>query len=326
MESNALGLPFKGTSQTQAVSRKLCASGASLCTTATTACDLVEAQNEFMAAQPLSFASISNFLWTPTVDNVYITGQPIASAARLSVPLVLGANHDEGTAFVYSAEDVAQKSANKNPPDSAAYAKLLEQQFGLANSQKIQSLERYHCGASSDCTSQLVNVTTDFSFTCANRRLAIQATRRAHPQPLYIYQFNQVSGFNLWAYTPTPVPQCSGLVCHTDELPYVFNSVWQFSNPVFFTQPEESLAQTIGGYWTSFANSRNPGSTWPLFKPKSTYLLLSESSSTANDPLDATVNCSNLWDGIGYETPQILARLTSAIKALKKRLLTDQEE
>jgi hypothetical protein len=43
-----------------------------------------------MAAQPLSFASISNFTWAPTVDNVYVTGQPIASASHLKVPLILG--------------------------------------------------------------------------------------------------------------------------------------------------------------------------------------------------------------------------------------------
>jgi carboxylesterase type B len=147
-------------------------------------------------------------------------------------------------------------------------------------------------------------VVTDFAFTCANRHLAIEATRRADPPPLYLYQFNQISSFNFWAYVSPPVPQCKRLVCHTDELPYVFNTAWQFNCLISFTPPEESLAQKIGGYWTSFAGSRNPGNTWPLFKPRSTYLLLSEGSSTANDPLDTNANCSTLWDGIGYETPQ----------------------
>lgn len=320
MESNALGLPFKGISQSESVSRKLCASKASLCTTATTACDLIAAQSKFMAAQDLSFASISNFLWTPTIDHVYITGQPMGSATRLSVPLILGTNHDEGVPFVYQAEAVASQSAGQNPPDSTAYGKLLEQIFGRANTQKIWSRERYRCDASPDCTNQLVNLTTDFSFTCANRHLAMQVTRRDPPRPLYVYQFDQASGFNLWAYIQPPVPQCSGLVCHTDELPYVFNSVWQFKdlNGVSFDQPEESLAQAMGGYWTSFAKTHNPGSTWPLFRPNKAYRVLNESSSTANDPLNETANCSALWDGIGYETPQILAGLTSAIKTPKQ--------
>src|SRR4029077_9681638 len=120
----------------------------------------------------------------------------MASAASLSVPLVLGTNQDEGIPFVYQAESLA--SEGKNPPDPAAYAKLLDQPFGVANSKKIRSRERYHCDdTATDCSQQLVNVMTDFAFTCANRHLAIQATRRAHPQPLYLYQFNQASGFNL---------------------------------------------------------------------------------------------------------------------------------
>jgi len=302
MESNAIGLPYKNTSQTRKLSRELCASRPSLCTAATSACDLVEAQGDFMKTQPLSIATISNFLWEPTIDNVYVTGQPIASAARLSVPLLLGTNHDEGIAFVYPAEEQApKKPGSRNPPTSAAYAAILDQQFGAANAKKIRSLERYHCGASSDCSSQLVNVMTDFAFTCANRRLAIQATRRADPQPLYVYQFDQVSNFNLWSFLPAPVSQCSGMVCHADELPYVFNTAGQLTSSTSFTPPEETLAQTIGGYWTSFANHHSPGSAWPLFKPGNTYRLLTTGASAAGDPLNASANCSSLWDGIGYE-------------------------
>jgi len=311
MESNALALPYKNTSQTQALSSAFCGSAPTLCTTATTACDLVKAQDNFLAAQPLSFASISNFLWTPTVDHVYITGQPMASAARLSVPLLLGTNHDEGVIFVYQAEGRAPK--DDNPPNPAAYARLLEQQFGAANSKRIRSLQRYDCGTSADCTSQLVNVVTDFSFTCANRHLAIEATRGAKPQPLYLYQFDQVSSFNFWDFAEPKVPECNRLVCHTDELPYVFNTTWQFGGKISFNPQEESLARTIGGYWTNFAHSRNPGSTWPLFKPNNTYLLLRERSSAANDPLNATANCSTLWDAIGYETPEMLTRLFDSL-------------
>ncbi len=321
MESNALGLAYKSTSQAQKLSSEFCASGSTptLCTTTATACDLVEAQKKFLSAQHLSFASITNSMWAPTVDNVTITGQPIASAASLGVPLVLGTNSDEGVSFVYLAERLAGQSFY-NPPTSAAYVEILDQQFGAANSRQIRSLERYHCRISSDCTNQLVTVLTDFAFTCANRHLAIEATRGASPQPVYLYQFQQVSSFNLWSQPPNEVQECSCKACHGDELPYVFNTADQFKGTrIFFTPQEEWLAQTIGGYWTSFANRRNPGQAWPLFRPKSAYLLLSASSSTANDPLDAVANCSTLWDGIGYETPQILAGLTNAVTAAKTR-------
>jgi len=309
MESNALGLPYKDTSHAEALSGAFCSSGSSLCTTATPACDIVEAQEAFMAAQPLSFLSIANLFWAPTIDGVYVTGQPMTGAASLRVPLIVGTNRDEGPAFVYSARETSPKAKDNNPPNSVAYAAILDQLFGAANSRRIQSVEKYRCTTTCDCTNQLINVMTDFGFTCANRRLAIAATRRTKPQPLYLYHFNQVSNFNVWAYTPDPVPQCNALVCHTDELPYVFNSVWQFSCYIAFTPPEERLAQTVGKYWTSFADARNPGSAWPPFKPRNTYLLVSESSSAASDPLNASANCSTLWDGIGYETPEMTTNL-----------------
>jgi para-nitrobenzyl esterase len=309
MESNALGFPYKDTPHAEALSRAFCAGGPSLCTAETPACDIVQAQETFMAAQPLSFLTIANLFWAPTVDGVYVTGQPMAAAASLGVPLMAGTNRDEGVPFVYSARTTAPPAPDNNPPTAAGYAAILEQLFGAADARRIQSLEKYRCTTSCNCTNPLIDVMTDFAFTCANRRLALAAAGGARPRPLYLYHFNEVSNFNLWAYTPTPVPQCNGMVCHTDELPYVFNSAWQFSCLIAFTAPEQRLARAMGGYWTSFAGSRNPGKAWPPFKPRNTYLLLGESSSTANDPLNASANCSALWDGIGYETPRMLSAI-----------------
>lgn len=314
MESNPLGLPYKSASQAQTLSTAFCANG--LCTTAATACDLVEAQNEFMLTQAGNYLSLPDMLmWAPTIDNTYISNQPIASAGSLSVPLILGTNRDEGAVFVYAAEARAPKSL-VNPPNSAAYVGLLNKLFGTTNSEEIRSLERYQCGLSLDCSSQIVNVITDSMFTCANRYLAVQATLAANPQPLYLYQFTQVSSFNFWSPpVPTSVPQCNGLVCHADELPYVFNTAGKIGHT--FTPAEEALSQTVGGYWTSFANSQAPGSNWPPFKPNKTYRLLNESSSTANDPLYTSANCS-LWDEIGYGNTEAVNSLITSLKSTKK--------
>ncbi|HEX6099948.1 MAG TPA: carboxylesterase family protein [Thermoanaerobaculia bacterium] len=317
MESNALGFPYKNTAQAQALSSAFCSGSPSLCTAATPACDIVEAQEAFMDAQPLSFLSIANLFWAPTVDGTYVTGQPMASAASLRMPLITGTNHDEGVPFVYSALDVAP--AGSSPPNSAVYASTLEQLFGAADARRIQSVERYRCTTTCDCTNQLINVMTDFGFTCANRRLATLATQAADPPPLYAYQFDQVSNFNLWAYTPQPVPQCNGLVCHTDELPYVFNSIWLSSCHVAFTSPEQNLARLMGGYWTSFAAGHSPGSAWPPFRPAKSYVLFRETPSTADDPLNAAANCSALWDSIGYETSDMAARLFHAFQTTRRK-------
>jgi carboxylesterase type B len=307
MESNALGFPYKNTAQARALSSAFCAGNPSPCTAATPVCDVVAAQEAYMSGQPVSFLSIANLFWTPTVDGTYVTSQPMASAANLAMPLIAGTNHDEGVPFVYSA--LAVGPPGSNPPGIDVYASMLEQVFGAANAQRIQSQARYNCTTTCDCTNQLINVMTDFGFTCANRRLAILASQAARPQPLSLYQFNQVSNFNVWAHTPEPVPQCNGLVCHTDELPYVFNSIWLSSCRIAFTPPEQSLAQLMGGYWTSFAAGHSPGGAWPPFGPANRYLLFSETPSAADDPLNATANCSALWDTIGYETPDMVTRV-----------------
>ena len=321
MESNPMGLPYKSAAQAQQIGNAFC-SNPSLCTTATSACDLVEAQGTFASTQGLNLFTLPDLLmWAPAVDNVYVTGQPIAAAGNLGVPLILGTNHDEGSLFVYLHEDQSPRVPSINPPGTAAYLVLLSDLFGQANSQKIRQFPRYQCPLSTDCSIQIANVINDYAFTCANRHFAIQAIQGATPQPLYAYQFTEVSSFNFWTSPPLPpsmsVPQCAGLVCHGDELPYVFNTAAKLGQT--FNPAEEALAQTIGGYWTSFANSRNPGATWSLFTPNKTYRLLNESSSTVSDPLDATANCTGLWDGIQYETSQALTSLLAALSSNKKK-------
>jgi carboxylesterase type B len=302
MESNPLGLSYQSISQAQTLSSGFCAGSPSLCTVATSPCDLVEAQKEFMAKQAGAFPTLPEMLiWSPAVDNLYITRQPMAAADSLGVPLILGTNRDEGTSFVYLPQN-PQANPRFDPPGSHEYAAILDRLFGSSNAKKIRRFERYRCLLSSDCSGQLANVINDSMFTCANRRLAIQATQAANPQPLYLYQFTQVSSFNFWSSPPLPtglnVPQCVGLVCHADELPYVFNTAKQIGQT--FNPTEGALAQRIGGYWTNFAKSHSPGSAWPLFTPNKTYLMLNQKSLTANDPLNDFANCTSLWDRIGY--------------------------
>lgn len=312
MESNLLGLPYKTTSQAEALRKAFCKSG-SLCTTSATACDLIAAQEEFMSKQLLTFLSLYDLLmWAPVVDSVYVTRQPIAAAGDLGVPLVLGTNHDEGTAFAHLTAARAAKLIS-NPTDPVHYGEFLDRLFSPASSRRIQTRERYRCEGAPDCTQQIANVLNDAVFTCPNRWFAIQATRSPSRQPLYAYQFTQVSSFNLWTLPPRPaamsVPQCQGLVCHADELPYVFNAAGGLHQT--FNEDEEALSQLIGDYWTTFARSHDPGDTWPRFRPKKTYRLLNESSSTADDPLSDLANCS-LWDSIGYASPQILKHVIPA--------------
>ena len=310
MESNPFGLPYKSTTQADTLSQSFCGtSGSSLCTAKTSTCDLIEAQSTFKTIPTLPDALV----WAPVVDNTFVTNQPLASAASLNMPMILGTNSDEGIPFAVL---IMENLPNLLPEK---YRLFLEALFPSGVLNKILSLPRYQCSMfASDCSSQMANVITDYIFTCPNRQFALQASQGNNPQPLYMYQFTQASSFNIWGPSSShPVPACSGKVCHGDEIPYVFNTARGFGQT--FLPAEEALSQKIGGYWTSFAINDAPGSSWPLFQPARTYLLLNESSTTANDPLDATANCSALWDGLGDQTSQTWSRLIAALETAKKK-------
>jgi carboxylesterase type B len=245
-------------------------------------------------------------------------------ARNLKVPMLMGTNRDEGVFFAGRLTN-PQPGATTTRPNSPGvptpdlsrpigYAGLLGVLFGPTNAVKIQKNSRYSCSAA-PCTTPLANVITDSMFTCPNRQLAIQA---GSTQNLYMYLFTQASSFNLWGPSnPISVPACQDKVCHGDEIPYVFNTAWAIDQT--FLPAEETLSQTVGGYWASFAKSQSPGNAWPLFTPNQTYMLLNEKSSIANDPPNVAIANCTLWDSIGYQNSATWNRLLAEVNPSKKK-------
>jgi carboxylesterase type B len=313
MESNTLGLPYKTLQQAQEVGaayRSLFPQCSNLeCLQKAPVCELV-AKESSPCLTPQNQAPLLNFFmhWTPVIDGSLITGQPLANAGNLKVPMLMGTNKDEGIFFAYRmAQSQAQPQSATICPNGSlippsdytpvnGYVAVLDRLFGQNNSLQILQNQRYNC-STAPCTPQLANVITDYIFTCANRQFALQA---GSARKLYMYLFTQVSSFNLWGPpNPIDVPACQGQVCHGDEIPYVFNTARALNKT--FLPEEETLSQMIGGYWASFAKDQSPGNAWPLFTPNKAYLMLNEKSSTAIDPLNTTANCDSLWGNIGYQ-------------------------
>lgn len=251
--------------------------------------ELVKAENSVW----LTLGGLQNLMaWAPAVDGELITGQPLAAAGKLSVPMVLGTNLDEGTLFM---------PATLKPWE---YDLLLPRIVGKSHAKKVRETAPYTC-SQGDCAAQMAQVATDYLFTCPNRYLAVQAAAAAGAKPIYIYHFTQdTKNFNFWP----GVTKCEGKVCHGDELPYVFRTPQAICpmNPQYiFTPPEDTLSQTMASYWASFGTRQDPNKdglfTWPPFVPNKTYLILNEHLQTADDPLFKAANC-DLWDSIGYET------------------------
>lgn len=296
MESNPLGLPYKTTAEANTIgdlfSQKMGCYGIphpkAECMAGKSACALVRTAGSF-GPKSLKVAQ-DLLLWAPAIDGTLLNGkQPAAQGAGLPVPLVLGTNQSEGTLFA-----ALEFPLGVSPKQ---YAAELTEMVGSANLQQVQQV--YPC-ATTNCSTQLAQVLTDYVFSCANRHLAIQAASATGAKAVYAYEFTQESNFDLWK-----IKACAGKVCHGDELPYVFNTAEKICQT--FTADEEALSQTMGGYWTAFGAGEDPNGgsrpDWPLFGGGNSYLTLVQPPSTATDPFATAAHCTDLWDGIGYPAP-----------------------
>jgi carboxylesterase type B len=301
MESNTLGLPYRTLQQAHALGARfseLLDCHELKCLERRTACELTAWETSPCLKKMGQVSLLNVFMdWTPVIDGSLITDQPMANAANLKVPMLMGTNQTEGVFFADKMTQGVGNACTDTPqPYYAAvkdYQTLIDGMFGEQHSRQILKNPRYNCAAA-PCTSQLANVITDYIFTCASRDLA---TRAGRAQNLYMYLFDQITSFNVWGPS---APACQGQVCHGAEIPYVFNTAWAVDQA--FQPAEETLSRKMGQHWVSFAKSQSPGSDWPLFDPnKKTYRLLNEISSTADDPLNTAAHCATLWDSIGYQ-------------------------
>ena len=183
----------------------------------------------------------------PVVDGVVLPQAPLQafqSGQFNRVPVILGTNHDEGTAFVWPIE-----AALGGPLTPAGYTAQLQHLYG-ASAGAVQG--EYPLSAYPTPIQALAAVFTDANTACVT-----SAKRRAlaHYVPVYGYEFNEPNP----AQGPLLGPPEPGLVYgdyHTAELPYVFGVSSPAGIPV--TGKDLALSQRIITYWTNLAISGTP--------------------------------------------------------------------
>ena len=294
MESNPVGLPYKSMDVAalfgSALAKVLGCEDLD-CLRSLPAQQIAGAQDDPSITQEGLLQGFSGFLlWAPSIDGSLVVEQPVTAAATgLPKPTTFGTNHDEGTLFIYP----LLQALHQLPLSSGTYRLLVGSFFGGSNADPILAAYPSNDQDNAPVVSQLVS---DYLFFCASRAIASSGG-----SPVHAYFFSQLTNFNLWDLFPPMVPQCNGLVCHGDELPYVFNSATQILQ--MFTPDEERLSQSIGDYWGGFSRpDHDPNSggsarpTWPVFADDHSYLVLYTPIATVVDPPH---HC-DLWDGVGY--------------------------
>jgi carboxylesterase type B len=252
--------------------------------------------------------------WTPTVDEQLVKGQPMwgyASGVRHR-PYMFGFNRDEGVVF---------GAAAGGKLTTGDYNDVLARMFGVFRADSIRRFttaggaQPYNADSvppvanMSGAASALSNLITDLIFKCANLVAADTgyggnqrpvSPDTAHP-PVFGYLFQRTPVPFMLYDTLSECSAGSGMVCHADELPYVFNTVgWASTanNSTALAPADTSLARQMTTAWGNFAKRPTvaPVNGWTPYT-KSNHALWSWSGST-NGPMvtvDNGANCPAVW-------------------------------
>jgi para-nitrobenzyl esterase len=179
----------------------------------------------------------------PTVDGWVIPTDPtelFANGGQNPVPLIVGANKDEGRMFLMM---------SPAPKDSGALSALFDKNFGPKFGPELFAL--YPHNNTKAAVSDLVG---DFLFVAPARRVA----RDMHTcgMPAYLYSF---------AHPPAGSTKFLG-AHHGAEIAYVMGNRKLTHD---FTSIDTQISRDLAGYWVQFAATGNPNGEgrpeWPTY-------------------------------------------------------------
>ncbi|MGW1990921.1 carboxylesterase/lipase family protein [Embleya sp. NPDC001921] len=208
--------------------------------------DLLRAQDAVSRARWARSESVA-LAFGPVVDGLTLTGTPLArirDGAGADIPLILGANADEGRMFT-----VLDPSASEVPP--AALAPLFAAAYGAPE----PALAAFRGVEPDTSPPGLVSALIgDRAFRAPTRRLA---EARAG-----------LGGAGVWRYRfcwPSTALDGRLGACHSLELPFVFDNL-ALDGVERFTgaRPPQELVDTLGRAWAAFARDGDPG-LWPAY-------------------------------------------------------------
>ena len=184
--------------------------------------------------------------WGPVVDGAMITGQPstLLKAGNFNkVPMLLGANQDEGTLFIYAAGSTAMTKAAYESAVKTTYAAKASQILALYPASNYKSPAH-----------AFADLLGDLAFVCPTRQGA--RLLAAQGVDTYLYHFTRTPNITLSPFLGA---------YHSAEIAFVFGN----SYIGVFGPQEAAFSATLQAYWTRFATSGTPNAasatSWPKY-------------------------------------------------------------
>ena len=294
MESNIMGIQYSSPDAASAIGRRfvelLCSSnqpdgcsadGAwlrSLSTEAIAQAELLTLPVGGMPGLITQFLTTRSVAWAPTVQVEPILEQPDQgySPGVTPRPYVFGVNRDEGAFFL----------AASNTLTPEGYQQILSQSFQPAQVQRILSYSENGRklydpasyaprpgGGLTPASIALARLQTDLLVGVPNVKTAIRThqQQQAAGLPSYGYHFVYEANFDFNGLLRCSV--ASGMVCHTDEIPFAWSTFVQ-KNAIGETVPVKdpgpstadwALAKAMTKAWSGFAKDPLQGWGHPRF-------------------------------------------------------------
>ena len=167
------------------------------------------------------------------------------------IPLIIGTNSDEGTAFTIAYQDYIQTEKQ--------YEDLVKQQFGLV---ATQVLEEYPASDYESPWHAYTDIFADLYFNCSSILMARDFAK--YNKNIHYYRFSKVPDYGA----------STGLGCfHGAELGYLFNT-WADNYKESEAGYDETV-ENISGLWLKFA-ADGTLDDWPVYDGEEKYLDISD--------------------------------------------------
>jgi len=248
-------------------------------------------QTEVILDELFHFTLEAILPWRPVIS-AEIPSQILtafSSGAWNQVPIIIGANNDEGILFTYE---------SFNFLDNAEYVAAITAIF---KESALDVLEVYPTtwDPLKDVRGPISDLLTHYLFACPSRHFASLITNS--PYPVWFYHFNRVSSMAYAVWGPN-YQYCWDKVCHGNELVYVFDSA--VPSKLNITVPDIALSEQIVYYWTNFARNSDPNKgnpvpiQWPQFNNQTKLNIVFDAPSLS---IESWISgYCDFWDSQGY--------------------------
>ncbi|MFD0418811.1 carboxylesterase/lipase family protein [Streptomyces sp. NPDC127108] len=192
-------------------------------------------------------AAQAAFDWGPVVGGRFLPVQPVRAFERGSaakVPVLNGANTDEGTLFAF-----AQFDGRGRPLTAERYPAVLEETYGAGLAERVA--RRYPLARYASPTHALAATIGDQLFACPALRLDRSLAGRG---PVYAYEFADRTSPPFASLRDRDTDFAFGAT-HVNEVQYLFQ---HFGLPSPLNAEQRALARQMTAYWGSFIHSGVP--------------------------------------------------------------------